>query len=80
MGSQYAAALEIDCKISSSEEIPQKILKLVKEEILILVTNCIIKCISRKSFLGELKIAEVLPISNIMIPMTTDLLVYSHLP
>ena len=50
---------EIDIKKSSSGEISPAIIKLVKKEILIPITNCINKCISIKSFQDELKVADV---------------------
>ena len=38
------------------------IIKLANKEILIPITNCIIKCISMRSFPDELKVADVIPV------------------
>ena len=53
---------EIDIKKSSSGEISPTIIKLGKKEILILIANYINKCISIKSFPGELEVADVIPV------------------
>ena len=53
---------ETDVKKSSSGEISPAIIKLAKKEILIPITNCINKCILKKSFPDELKVADVIPV------------------
>ena len=53
---------EIDIKKSSNREISPVIIKLVKKEILIPITNYINECISIKSFPDALKVADVMPV------------------
>ena len=53
---------QIDCKKSSSGEIPPNIIKIAKKEILIPITNCINHCISTNTFPDELKIADIIPV------------------
>ena len=42
-------------------EISPTIIKLAKKGILIPITNCVIKCISIKSFPDELKVGDIIP-------------------
>ena len=53
---------KLTLKKNSNGEISPAIIKLAKKEILIPITNCINKCISKKSFPDELKVADVIPV------------------
>ena len=53
---------EIDSKKGSSGEISPAVIKLAEKEILIPIANCINKCISTKSFLDELKVADIISV------------------
>ena len=52
---------EIDFNKSSSVDIPEKIIKIAKEEIAEPIRNCINSSISTGTFPDELKIADIVP-------------------
>ena len=60
---------EIDCNKSSSGDILATIIKIVKEEITEPIRNCINSPICTGSFPDELKIADIVPVSERRIKM-----------
>ena len=43
----------------SSGDIPAKIIKIAKEEVITAITNCINKCVSSSTFSDKLEVAEI---------------------
>ena len=55
---------KIDCCETSGGDIPGKIIKMVQEELIVTITNCVNKCISLSTFPDDLKTADVMPVSK----------------
>ena len=53
---------EIDCNKSLGWKIPAKIIKMVKEELTVSITNCTNNCISSRTFPDEHEIADIIPV------------------
>ena len=56
---------EIDCNKNSSGDIPAKLIKIAKDEVIAPITNCVDKCIFWSTIRDEFKIADIVPLYKI---------------
>ena len=56
---------EIDCNKNSSGDIPAKLIKIAKDEVIAPITNCVDKCILWSTIRDEFKIADIVPLYKI---------------
>ena len=55
---------KIDCNETSGGDIPAKIIKMIQEELIVTITNCVNRCISLSTFPDEFKTANIIPVST----------------